>query len=566
VLDSDYADTLRQFEHLLGNPECEGPLSYKAARERDERESYPREAIERLGKFGANLLQIPAALGGRQKSLEQLLAASYAVGRRDPAVDLSFGLQMWSQLAWLAGSAEQQRAVCSLLEQNVGICLAASERAHGADLLSSECMAERNEQGYLVSGEKWPIGCATECKLAFVLAKTRGGRAARSLSWFMLGPEELSDPACQRLEKVPTMGMRASDVSGFCFSRLPVSHDRLIGDTGAGLELSLLLFQLTRPLVASLSFGPGDTAVRVASQFAIERNLYNGSAAALPTVRRSLVLAWVDFTIAEIVGVATARAAHLNPEDLSVSSVICKMIVPRFIRQAIEESAKVLGARFFMRDYRDGVFGKMYRDQSVIAILDGSTEVCTQTLAAWLPLLLRRADCKGEEELAHLCDLRQAVPALSYGRLELSPRSPGLFSDALERLVEEHDGEEASDSAARAIARYAAAHTRCLEEKLRATRGDSAHSRSTEMADLAEEYARLQSLALCVAFSVSNRGLGLIVERTSWLWLAAQRLSSRSLCGEPAAALIDDLFESLQSRVNRNQLLSSFHSDGGADE
>jgi alkylation response protein AidB-like acyl-CoA dehydrogenase len=565
VLDSTYGQTLCEFESLLGDPEDEGPLSFSAARERDERETYPHEAIHWLSEVGAHLLQVPTKFGGRQKSLEQLLAASYAVGRRDPAVDLSFGLQMWSQLVWLAGSAEQQRQVRCLLERNAGVCLAASEATHGADLLSGECRAERKDQEYRLSGEKWPIGCATECDLALVLARTRPERTPRSLTWFMLGPDQLSHPACRRLDKVPTLGMRSSDVSGLAFSDLPVPPDRVIGEPGSGLELALLLFQLTRPLVASLSFGPGDTVVRIAARFASGRKLYHGTAVELPTVRRSLVRAWVDLMIAEIVGVIAARGAHVDPEGLNVSSLVTKIIVPNFIRQAIEESARVLGARFFMRDYYHGVFGKMYRDQSVISILEGSTDVCAQSLAAWLPLLLGRTESRSEEQLAVLCDARQPVPALPYQRLELTPRGPSLLSQALEVLVASQGDAHPAQPAACAISRYVAAQSRCLSQRVRklGELGKGTLSRSAEMADLAYSYSRLQALAMCVAFSVSNRGARLITERPSWLWMTARRFCADLLDeSHQEHELVDDLFALLQGRIERNELLSSFHTAG----
>jgi alkylation response protein AidB-like acyl-CoA dehydrogenase len=567
LLESTYARTLSQFESLLGSPDSNGPLSFASARERDESETYPHDAIDALSEIGAHLLQIPVQHGGRQRSLEDLLAASYAVGRRDPAVDLSFGLQMWSQLVWLAGSADQQREVAGLLQQNVGVSLAASEADHGADLLSGQCAAAWNGREYLLSGEKWPIGSATVCGLAFVLARTSPERGARSLSWFMLGPDDLSRPSCKRLDKVPTLGMRASDVSGFHFSDLPLNPSRMVGKPGAGLELALLLFQLTRPLVASLSFGPGDTALRIAVQFALCRRLYGGTATDLPTVRRSLVAAWVDLMIAEITGVIAARGAHVDPEGLSVSSLVAKIVVPHFVRQAIEESARVLGARYFMRNYRHGVFGKMYRDQNVIGILDGSTEVCAQSLAAWLPLLLGRVEARSKEQLEFLCDARQPVPELSYDRLRLAPGGPSLLSEALEDLVRSHGEEHPAHRATLAISRRVAVESRRLTQKIRSVRAESSQrlSHSTEMVQLAHSYARMQALAGCAAFSIANRNAHLVTDRSSWLWMAAQRLCGSTLADSPGEqVLVDDLFHDLRNRAQRDELFSSLHSAGGS--
>lgn len=565
MLDDLYAHSLREFEERLGDPDCGGPLSFEAASERDERETYPHEAISYLAELGAPQLQIPASEGGRLRSLEQLLAASYAVGRRDPSVSLSLGLQMWSQLVWMAGSRDQKREMRTLLERNAGVCLAVSEAQHGADLLSGECRAEWNGERYMLFGEKWPIGCATQCSVALVLARTLSERGPRSLSWFILGPEMLAHPSCRRLDKVATLGMRGSDVSGLAFEGVPVGREAVIGEVGAGLELSLKLFQLTRPLVASLSFGPGDTTIRLATEFAAHRKLYGSVAVELPTVSRALVRAWTDFLIAEIVGITSARGAHVDPEGLSVGSLIAKIIVPRYIRQAIDEAAQVLGARFFMRDYAHGTFQKMYRDQSVVSILDGSTEVCLQALATQLPLLLRGRHTPAEEQLMLQCDVRKPVPPLSYERLEITSRGENLVVGALDKLMRSRADDHPAQDVARAISQYVIAESACLAKKADAVGNCQKWgvSRMAETADIALSYARLHALAVCVAFSVCNRGLRLVTERPSWLWMVARRLCDTPLEGAPPERKsVEDLFPDLRARIDRRELLSVLHFPG----
>jgi alkylation response protein AidB-like acyl-CoA dehydrogenase len=565
VLNSRYSHTLGEFEQHLGDPAGDGQMSFAAARERDERETYPHEAIRQLAALGAHRLHIPAGDGGRQHSLEELIAASYAVGRRDPAVALSSGLQMWSQLIWMAGSVAQRRDMRALLEQNAGICLAASEALHGADLLSCECRAEWDGEQYLLFGEKWPIGCATQCSVALVLARTQPARGPRSLSWFILGPEALAHPACRRLDKVATLGMRASDVSGLAFDGVPLSPEHLVGKVGAGLELSLKLFQLTRPLVASLSLGPGDTALRLATQFVTSRELYGGVAADLPTVRRALAKAWTDFLIAEVVAVTAVRGAHVDPESLSVGSLIAKVVVPWLVKQSIDEAAQVLGARFFMREYAHGTFQKMYRDQSVVSIMDGSTEVCLQALATQLPRLLTRRGVFDGERLALQCDVRQPVPELAYERLEIAARGENLLVSALDALVRGLAGDHPAREVAGLISEHVLAEIVSLAERAESVGNYQkwGASRTAEMADIATAYTRLHALAACVAFSLCNRGAGLITERPAWLWMVARRLCASPLEGAPPERLlVEELFGEMRTRTDRRELLSALHCTG----
>ena len=257
-----YAETLRGLEDAFGPAGGDGPLGWAAALERDESESFPVEALGVLGARGVAALQIPRAEGGRFVSFEQLLALSRALGRRDPSLALTQGMQTWLWLVRMLGTDAQRAQIPGVLARNGSPCFAASERAHGADLLATETLAVQ-DHGWEISGEKAPLGRARHAELALVLARTRPDGGPRALSWFSV---ELDHPSVSRLPKIPTVGLRAADLSGLRFARTPATP---LGEEGSGLEHTLRIFQITRPLVASLALGAGDTALRIATRFAL---------------------------------------------------------------------------------------------------------------------------------------------------------------------------------------------------------------------------------------------------------------------------------------------------------
>ena len=77
------------------------------------------------------------------------------------------------------------------------------------------------------------------------------------------------------LNRLPTVGMRGLDISGIGFNNAEIHKDALIGEEGQGLELGLKTLQVTRAYCSSFSLGAGDTMLRIATEFAIERELYN---------------------------------------------------------------------------------------------------------------------------------------------------------------------------------------------------------------------------------------------------------------------------------------------------
>jgi alkylation response protein AidB-like acyl-CoA dehydrogenase len=512
-----YGKTLQALEQTWGSAAGAGPLGWAEALDRDEREAFPAEALFRLAAHDAPALQIPRAEGGRFESFEQLLALAWTLGRRDPALALTQGMQTWVWLVRMLGTPAQQERGRALLARNGSPCFAASELAHGADLLATETVAVLGSDGWRISGEKAPLGRARDAAVALVLARTRAATGPRALSWFMV---ELDHGSVTRLPRLATVGLRAADLGGLRFVGTPATP---LGAEGAGLEHALRIFQITRPLVASLALGAGDTALRIATRFALERTLYGGRATDLPSVRRSLAQAWLDLLAAEILLLGAVRGLHAAPEQMSLVAPLAKALAPQLVARGTAAASMVLGARGFLRGGASGIFQKMARDQAAAGLIDGSTPVCLHAVAGQLPALLgRRAEPAGDLD-ARLC-LAREVPPFDPGRLCLAAR--GL--DDVTR--------QADDDAQPILAELAAA---------------SEGRRSQDLLGEAERFALVHTALCCRRFERHNRALPLCAAGLPAL--AARRLlSPQDLPAEATEAV----FERLAAAVTGERLLS----------
>src|SRR5690348_526579 len=104
-----YMRTTAWIEAALGDAQhTEGPFGWRAAMKRDEIEDFAAEACTELTRLGTPRYQVPGAFGGCLREYESLAALARGVARRDPALAVSFGAQIWSQLVWLGGSEAQK--------------------------------------------------------------------------------------------------------------------------------------------------------------------------------------------------------------------------------------------------------------------------------------------------------------------------------------------------------------------------------------------------------------------------------------------------------------------------
>ena len=484
---SDYADALGDAERRLGPLSVEGASLHPAiVMARDEADAFDSAAVADVYTAGLAAWQIPTTDGGALASLSQLVAGAYALSRRDASLALTVGLDVWSQLVWMAGAAEQRTRVAEVVRRGEGICLAASEAERGADLAASSTRAERDGDGWTLHGEKWPIGRATHGRLALVLARTEAKSGPRSASWVLLDTAVVPGGRLRRLPRVPTLGFRAADVSGLKLEGARVAEDAIVGGRGRGVELALRLFQITRPLVASLALGPADTALRLATRFVAERRLYGGKAADLPAVRRALVGAWARLCVAEGLALTTVRTAHERPEQLVVASAACKALLPAFARACVDASAEVLGARFFFRDgYASGVFQKALRDQLAVATFDGSTPVCLHGLGLQLPALVGTRARDGDAWRACV-DLGPEPAPLRYDEIGLTSRGRDAIVEGAYAIAD-----LGVDDGLRRLAAEATTDVRRVSARLQRARAQQpgAFGRCAALLGLAEAYA-----------------------------------------------------------------------------
>jgi alkylation response protein AidB-like acyl-CoA dehydrogenase len=526
-----------------GNPD--NPMSFKQVMNLDEQEEFPHAIIEWLYNWKLQHYYIPTECGGEFTNFEEFVAFVRVLSRRDQTSAIAFTTMFWSYLTWMAGTEEQKRTLAHFMkDENGAMCLAYSERAHGSDLLAGDVRATKAPSGYLLNGEKWPINRATISGVTFVLAKTDEDGGARSLSLFMVEKSKLDASQYYNLPKILTHGIRGSDMSGIGFKDCFIPESMRLGAEGAGLEIALKGFQITRALCAALSQGAADTALRTTLAFATQRKLYNKTVAEMPQPRRTLVDAFLDILICDCATIGVARGFNAVPEQISVSSAVVKYFTTTTLETMIQNVSVVLGARFYMRDEHDfGIFQKVLRDNSIISMFDGSTVVNLHALLLQLRQLVKTRSKAMVGDLGLLqtrldaiFNLQTPLPPFNGKQLELVSRSGDVVVQGLDlALARLHDLTADSSTLTDVTADVLESIiqlTEIVREELAALEHEVAestfqfgHEQSPELFDLARHYCVLHAAAACIHMWLCNRDrLGAFFASGEWLALSLHRL------------------------------------------
>lgn len=448
-------DRVRALAARLGDPfDPEAALSHAVCAGWDEDEHYPQEALDLLHGLHIERDFVPVGRGGDLRAYDELLTLARVLATRDLSIAVTTSALIWSTLVWIGGDDRQQRQHAASLLAGRTPCLAYSEEPHGADLLATDTVARRSGDGYVVTGRKWPINRATTGQSVVLLARTGEDNDPRGLSLFWFEKASLDPSRFGPLPRVPTLGVRGCDISGLVFDRAWVPATSRIGPEGAGLELALRGFHVTRTLCTGLSLGAVGSALRTTVRLARTRRLYGDTLLALPQVRRTLVDAWALLLALDAASLAAARMLHVSPDQSATTSAVAKYAVPHVAEGILARLATVHGARFYLRDHHDwGLMQKVYRDNLLVGIFDGSAPVNLHALSSQLFLLARNApsDLGGRttdpgraaaarDRAAVVCSLDTPPPPFDGAGLELVSRGHDDILNTFGVLVEEIAG------------------------------------------------------------------------------------------------------------------------------
>ncbi|MEV7893994.1 acyl-CoA dehydrogenase family protein [Streptomyces cyaneofuscatus] len=425
------------FDRELGDPaRPDLPFFPGRLRELDAAEDFPADQVRLLDAAGLPAHYVPARHGGALHSYEDLLHLVRVVARRDLTVAIAHTKTYLGAVStWVAGSAEQARALGERVAAGAVVSWGLTEREHGSDLLSGTLTATRTpDGGYRLDGEKWLINNATRCDLICVLARTGPAGGTRGYSLLLVDRSTLADGTHTPLPAARTHGIRGADISGISFTGARVPASALLGAEGSGIETVLRALQITRTLCASLSLGAGDHALRIATGFGLEHQLYGKRLIDLPQARRSLTEAYADLLTAEAVTLLAARGMHTLTEEMSVTSPTLKYLVPATVDQLVTDMGQFLGARSFLsEDFAHGAFAKLERDHRIVGIFDGNSLVNLNALINQFGSLARgyRAGRTEADALATAADLGLPVPEFDPVRLDLTSRGGNSVTASL---------------------------------------------------------------------------------------------------------------------------------------
>jgi len=233
---------------------------------------FPWQAWRRMGELGLLGLRVPEAYGGQDADFLTFGIAMEEIGRGD--FSCTYGIQ----LAGLAGEilgrngseAIKTRWLPPTASGEAVVALALTEPGAGSDAANLACRAERDGDGYVITGEKSGISLGMAAHAAIVFARTDPAGRARGVTAFLV-PLDL--PGVSR-SPLRDMGTRAIGRAVLAFDHVRLSASHRLGEEGTGFYQVMQGFDYNRIGIALACLGVAQQSVEETMGYVKERKAF----------------------------------------------------------------------------------------------------------------------------------------------------------------------------------------------------------------------------------------------------------------------------------------------------
>lgn len=347
-----------------------GPL----AEELDREQRYPWESIEALVANNFTGLFLPRDFGGQGESLVTTVAAVEALGTHcasTAAIMCAYQLGAFPIL--LAGTDKQKDFYLREMTQGRATSFALSERIAGSDAAAIEATATREGEGWRLRGEKYWIGNGGASRYYVVFAKTDPAAGGRGISAFMVDKEQ---PGAVIDELSDKMGIRGTQTSNLKVD-LVIPDSARIGDLNRALRLAMQTLNVGRIMVASQSLGLALAAYREASRYAVSRKTFGQPIIDNQGIGFKLADMATEISAARLMLYEAARA-YDRGGDVSNLGAMAKLFCSEVAHRAADAAVQIWGGLGYCKPT---VAERLYRDQRILEIYEGSSEIQRLVLA-----------------------------------------------------------------------------------------------------------------------------------------------------------------------------------------
>jgi acyl-CoA dehydrogenase len=336
----------------------------------------PRELWLKAGEHGMLCCTVPEQYGGL--GLDYLFDVVvfeelWRVGASGPGFLIHTDLVATYLLTFGTERQKQEWLPKMVKGQAIG-SLGMTEPHAGSDLKAVRTQAIRDDDEFVINGQKVFISNGQLCDLVVVATKTDSGAGAKGITLFLVESRREGFNRGRNLEK---LGMKAQDTSELFFDNVRVPASNLLGTEGRGFSQMMTKLAQERLAQAIRSATVTETVIEWTVDYTAERKAFGQTIADFQNTQFVLADLKARATMARVFTdkcIELFMQGKLDPVDAAMA----KLTTSELHCEAVDKCLQLFGGWGYMWEYP---ICRAYADARVVKIAGGSIEVMKTIIA-----------------------------------------------------------------------------------------------------------------------------------------------------------------------------------------
>jgi butyryl-CoA dehydrogenase len=351
---------------------------------RDDPDRFALDLYKQLGKAGFIGINMPKELGGMGLSNIEYITLIEEICYHDAAACLlcAVGELATYPIIYFGSEEQKKKYVPKCASGEIIPAFVLTEPAAGSDAANQQTTAVLDGDHYVVNGEKIFImhGDVADLFVLFLRLKDSnttedpGIKAAHKVTALIVEARKNGQliPGIKTQTLKKKMGMRAATTGRIWFDNLRVPKENMLGEPGKGFRIAMNTLDGARIGVAAQGVGIAQRALDEAISYAKKRICFGAP------IGKFQAIQWMIADMScrvEAARLMTYKAAQLQDagEKFSLECAQAKLFATEAANFCVDKAMQIHGGYGYIGEF--SVIEKLYRDQRVMEIYEGTSEI-----------------------------------------------------------------------------------------------------------------------------------------------------------------------------------------------